>query len=203
MTLAHILALLLTFSCCYANVEPILMILPDHSLLCEDVLLPLVIYLRRLRELRAKLCYVSLISLTKKKKIIMEIGLRWAAIIPFSVVPCLDSVDFYACLTPSSVSHIKYRQFRSFPKQIWNLKSRLYHTTLTKSSTFFHWKARAILRLWVLNKRRCYFWHMHADWSWRLGTAFADWLVLLSLSSAPDQSYTWLVDYRAPVMHWL
>lgn len=31
---------------------------------------------------------------------IIEIGLRWAAIIPFLAVPCLDNVDFYACLTP-------------------------------------------------------------------------------------------------------
>lgn len=61
---------------------------------------------------------------------IIEIGLRRAAIIPFSVVPCLDSVDFYACLTPVlSLALNYYNSDRSKTNMVtvhW-----LYYTTLT------------------------------------------------------------------------
>ena len=94
---------------------------------------------------------------------------------------------FLRMFDASSVSHIKWRLFRSFQNKYghWELVI-LYNTD--KSSTFFNWKARAILRLWVLNKRRCYFWHMPADWLQRQGETAADWLLLLSISSAPVQS---------------
>lgn len=76
---------------------------------------------------------------------IIEIGLRWAAIIPFSVVPCLDSVDFHACLT--LVLFLTWNKGNSsFQNKYghWELVI-LYNTD--KSSTFFHWRARAILRI--------------------------------------------------------
>lgn len=61
---------------------------------------------------------------------IMEIGLRWAAIIPFSVVPCLDSVGFYACLTPIVSLTVNVdnsdRSQTNMDTENW-----LYYTTLT------------------------------------------------------------------------
>ncbi len=61
---------------------------------------------------------------------IIEIGLRRAAIIPFSVVPCLDSVDFYACLTPVlSLTLNEDNSDRS--KTNMDTENWLYYTTLT------------------------------------------------------------------------
>lgn len=65
-----------------------------------------------------------------KKQI--ETGLSWAAVIRFSAVPCLDSVDFYACWTPALVSHNNWRQNAIAPKQNVAPESWLhYYTTLT------------------------------------------------------------------------
>lgn len=95
-----------------------------------------------------------------------------------------------------SVSHNKWRQFRSFQNKYghWELVI-LYNTD--KSSTFFHWKARAILRLWVLNKRRCYFWHPRGDWLQSLRKAAHNWLLLPSISSAPVQYYILIGQLRS------
>lgn len=61
---------------------------------------------------------------------IIEIGLRRAAIIPFSVVPCLDSVDFYACLTPVlSLALNEDNSDRSKTNMV--TENCLYYTTLT------------------------------------------------------------------------
>lgn len=61
---------------------------------------------------------------------IIEIGLRWAAIIPFSVVPCLDTVDFYAFLTPVlSLTINEDNSDRS--KTNMDTGNWLYYTTLT------------------------------------------------------------------------
>lgn len=61
---------------------------------------------------------------------IIEIGLRRAAIIPFSVVPCLDSVDFYACLTPVlSLALNEDNSDRSKTNMV--TEKCLYYTTLT------------------------------------------------------------------------
>lgn len=81
--------------------------------------------------------------------------------------------------------------------ETWELIMILYNTD--KSSTFFHWKARAILRLWVLNKRRCYFWHLGCDWLKRLGKITFDWLYLMPISSAPSYFPFSLVYYKLHV----
>lgn len=64
----------------------------------------------------------------------------------------------------------------------------LNYTMLTNLALSFYWKARAILRLWVLNKRRYYFWHMLGDWLKWPAKASVNWLLVLSISSAPVRS---------------
>lgn len=60
----------------------------------------------------------------------IEIGLRRSAIIPFLVVPCLDSVDFYACLTPVlSLALNRDNSDRSKTNMV--TEKWLYYTTLT------------------------------------------------------------------------
>lgn len=61
---------------------------------------------------------------------IIEIGLRWAAIIPFSVVPCLDSVDFHACLTPV-LSLTLNKDYSDRSKTNMDTGNWLYYTTVT------------------------------------------------------------------------
>lgn len=60
----------------------------------------------------------------------IEIGLRRAAIIPFSAVPCLDSVDFYACLTP--VLSLTLNEDNSDRSETdMDTENWLYYTTVT------------------------------------------------------------------------
>lgn len=61
---------------------------------------------------------------------IVEIGLRRTALIPFSVVPCLDGVDFYACLKPV-LSFVKNED--NFDRSLSNMDTGnwLYYTTPT------------------------------------------------------------------------
>lgn len=99
-----------------------------------------------------------------------------------------------------SVSHIKWRQFQTFLNKYGHWELAILHNT-DKSSTFFNWKARAILRLWVLNKRRSYFWHMLGDWLQRPDRALVNWLICLSISSAPVQCIFSLDYYRSSVTH--
>ena len=75
------------------------------------------------------------------------------------------------------------------PKQIWTLRildiiqhGQISHFLLPLKGH------RAFLPLWVLNKRRCYFWHMPADWLQRPGETSVNWPLLVSISSAPVQS---------------
>lgn len=91
---------------------------------------------------------------------------------------------FLRMLDVRSVFHVRRRLIRSLPSKCEHWELVILDNT-DKSRTFFHWKARAILRLWVLNKRRCYFWHMLADWLQRPDYMSLSWLYHLSISSAP------------------
>lgn len=93
----------------------------------------------------------------------------------------------------SFVLRKKRRQFRWFPIKYGHWELAILHNS-DSSRTFLNWKARAILRLWVLNKRGCYFWHSFRDWLLRPDKLFYDLLLLLSISSAALQSAIPLVD---------
>lgn len=61
---------------------------------------------------------------------IVEIGLRRTALIPFSVVPCLDGVDFYACLKPV-LSFVKNEDNSDRSLSNMDTGNWLYYTTPT------------------------------------------------------------------------
>lgn len=62
---------------------------------------------------------------------IVEIGLRRMALIPFSVVPWLDGVDFYACLKPVLFSFLINEDNSDRSESNMDSENWLYYTTAT------------------------------------------------------------------------
>lgn len=96
----------------------------------------------------------------------------------------MNGVGFYACLKPvcpsweaKTASAVPRRRIGQIQAGLWDSE------------------ARAILRLWVLNKRRCYFWHLRRDLLHRPDKLFYDLSRVLSIVSAPLQSAIPLDDY--------